>query len=112
MAIFKTRLRQISKSNGKVILANDYNSSEKNLQNKTIENIKKLNSDYEAKRNKNLALEPPILNVVPTGYFYNWMKEKNRLGRQFKIARLHNNREFVDSMFKNQTLSLKSYKFN
>ena len=43
MAIFKTRLRQISKSNGKVILANDYNSSEKNLQNKTIENIKKLN---------------------------------------------------------------------
>jgi hypothetical protein len=76
------------------------------------ENIKKLNSDYEAKRNKNLALEPPILNVVPTGYFYNWMKENNRLGRQFKIARLHNNREFVDSMFKNQTLSLKSYKFN
>ena len=43
MATFKTRLRQISKSNGKVILANDYNSSEKNLQNKTIENIKKLN---------------------------------------------------------------------
>lgn len=43
MATFKTRLRQISKSNGKVILANDYNSSEKNLQNKTIQNIKKLN---------------------------------------------------------------------
>lgn len=43
MATFKTRLKQISKSNGKVILANDYNSSEKNLQNKTIENIKKLN---------------------------------------------------------------------
>ena len=43
MATFKTRLRQISKSNGKVTLANDYNSSEKNLQNKTIENIKKLN---------------------------------------------------------------------
>ena len=43
MATVKTRLRQISKSNGKVILANDYNSSEKNLQNKTIENIKKLN---------------------------------------------------------------------
>lgn len=43
MATFKTRLKQISKSNGKVILANDYNSSEKNLQNKTIQNIKKLN---------------------------------------------------------------------
>jgi orotidine-5'-phosphate decarboxylase len=44
MATFKTRLSQISKSNGKVILANDYDSSEKNLQNKTIQNIKKLNS--------------------------------------------------------------------
>ena len=43
MATFKTRLSQISKSNVKVILANDYNSSEKNLQNKTIQNIKKLN---------------------------------------------------------------------
>ena len=43
MATFKTRLSQISKSNGKVILANDYNSSEKNLQRKTIQNIKKLN---------------------------------------------------------------------
>ncbi|MCH1607436.1 MAG: orotidine 5'-phosphate decarboxylase [Nitrosopumilus sp.] len=43
MATFKTRLSQISKSNGKVILANDYDSSEKNLQNKTIQNIKKLN---------------------------------------------------------------------
>ena len=43
MATFKTRLSQISKSNGKVILANDYDSSEKNLQNKTLQNIKKLN---------------------------------------------------------------------
>ena len=43
MATFKTRLSQLSKSNGKVILANDYDSSEKNLQNKTIQNIKKLN---------------------------------------------------------------------
>jgi len=43
MTTFKTRLSQISKSNGKVILANDYDLSVKNLQNKTIQNIKKLN---------------------------------------------------------------------
>jgi len=43
MVTFKTRLYQVSKTNGNVILANDYNSSEKNLQNKTIQNIKKLN---------------------------------------------------------------------
>jgi orotidine-5'-phosphate decarboxylase len=43
MTTFKTRLSHISKSNGKVILANDYDSSVKNLQNKTIQNIEKLN---------------------------------------------------------------------
>ena len=43
MTTFKTRLLQISKSNGRVILANDYDSSVKNLQNKTIQNIEKLN---------------------------------------------------------------------
>jgi hypothetical protein len=76
------------------------------------ENLKKLNSDYEAKRNKNMALEAPILNVVSQGFFYNWMKKNNKLGRQFKIARLNNNRDLVNSMFKNETLSLKSYKLN
>jgi orotidine-5'-phosphate decarboxylase len=42
MATFKTRLSQISKTNGKVILANDYDYSTKNLETKTIQNIKKL----------------------------------------------------------------------
>ncbi|MHA7646636.1 orotidine 5'-phosphate decarboxylase [Nitrosopumilus sp. S4] len=42
MTTFKTRLSQISKSNGKVILANDYDSSVKNLQAKTLKNIKDL----------------------------------------------------------------------
>ncbi|MBS3922863.1 MAG: orotidine 5'-phosphate decarboxylase [Nitrosarchaeum sp.] len=42
MATFKTRLSQISKKNGKIILANDYDSSEKNLTIKTIKNIKTL----------------------------------------------------------------------
>ena len=43
MATFKTRISKISKSNGKVILANDYDYSVKNLESKTIQNIKKLN---------------------------------------------------------------------
>lgn len=42
MATFKTRLSQISKKNGKIILANDYDSSVNNLETKTIQNIKKL----------------------------------------------------------------------
>lgn len=42
MATFKTRISQISKSNGKIILANDYDSTVNNLETKTIQNIKKL----------------------------------------------------------------------
>ncbi|KFM19650.1 Orotidine 5'-phosphate decarboxylase protein [Marine Group I thaumarchaeote SCGC AAA799-P11] len=42
MLTFKTRLSQIAKTNGKVILANDYDPSVKNLDTKTISNIKKL----------------------------------------------------------------------
>jgi len=42
MATFKTRISQISKKNGSIILANDYDSSVSNLEIKTIQNIKKL----------------------------------------------------------------------
>jgi orotidine-5'-phosphate decarboxylase len=42
MATFKTRISQISKKNGKIILANDYDSSVDNLEKKTIQNIKNL----------------------------------------------------------------------
>lgn len=43
MATFRTRISKLSKSNGKVILANDYDYSVTNLETKTIQNIKKLN---------------------------------------------------------------------
>ncbi|MCH7647490.1 MAG: orotidine-5'-phosphate decarboxylase [Thaumarchaeota archaeon] len=42
MVTFKTRLSRFSKTHGNVILANDYDLSVKNLQAKTIENIKQL----------------------------------------------------------------------
>ena len=44
MATFKTRLAEISETNGKVILANDYDYTVKDLQAKTIQNIKQLHS--------------------------------------------------------------------
>jgi orotidine-5'-phosphate decarboxylase len=43
MVPFRTRINQISKTKGKIILANDYSSSVKNLESKTISNIKTLN---------------------------------------------------------------------
>ncbi len=42
MATFKTRLSKSSKTHGSVILANDYDPSVKNLEKKTVENIKQL----------------------------------------------------------------------
>ncbi len=44
MVTFKTRLAKLSKTHGNVILANDYDPSVKNLEAKTIKNIKQLHS--------------------------------------------------------------------
>jgi hypothetical protein len=47
--------------------------------------LQSVNSDYEAKRHKNITLAPPIVKIVPKGTFYNWLKEKNKLGGQNKV---------------------------
>ena len=60
--------------------------------------LKELNSDYEAKRYHDLALKEPILHSVPKGTFYNWMKQRGKLGGQNKVPRLSNGREFVDDI--------------
>lgn len=62
------------------------------------ENLKNLNSDYEAKRFKNIALSLPTINIVPQGIFYNWLKKKGKLGGQHKIPRLFNNRYYVEDV--------------
>ncbi len=64
------------------------------------ESLKKLNSDYAAKRKKNLALQKPIVHIVPYGFFYKWMEYQGKLGRQFKVPRLSNNRKNLDSILK------------
>ena len=60
--------------------------------------LKTLNSDYEAKRQKNLALEPPQIYKADTGTFYNWLKFKGKLGGQHKIPRLCNSRQYLDEI--------------
>jgi len=60
--------------------------------------LQALNSDYEAKRSKNLALDSLKLTKVPKGTFYQWMKYKGRLGGQFKIPRLSNSRKIIDEI--------------
>jgi hypothetical protein len=60
--------------------------------------LKALNSDYEAKRYHNMILAEPIVRALPKGTFYNWMKQKNRLGGQFKVPRLANDRKYIDEI--------------
>jgi hypothetical protein len=60
------------------------------------ETLRKINSDYDAKRFKDMALRRPIVHKAPSGTFFNWMKERGKLGGQHKVPRLANNREYID----------------
>lgn len=57
-----------------------------------------LNSDYEAKRYKNITLDKPLLKVVPKGTFYRWMEKRGKLGGQNKVPRLFNSRKYIDDL--------------
>ena len=61
-------------------------------------NLQKINSDYEAKRFKDMAMERLSLNPVPRGTFHSWLKMKGRYGGQGKVPRLANNRQYVDDI--------------
>jgi hypothetical protein len=60
--------------------------------------LRSVNSDYDAKRYKDIALAPPVIHFVPAGTFYNWMGKRNKLGGQNKVPRLSNNREYLDDL--------------
>ncbi len=60
--------------------------------------LREVNSDYDAKRYKDIALEPPIVHSLAQGTFYYWMKLRGKLGGQNKVPRLSNSREFVDDI--------------
>lgn len=62
------------------------------------ENLKKLNSDYEAKRAYNLSLGMPVVKVINEGTFYNWMKFRDKSGGQNKVPKLSNDRKHVESI--------------
>lgn len=60
--------------------------------------LKALNSDYEAKRHKNIALRMPIVHSLNQGSFSNWLKQKNKLGGQHKVPRLSNDRKIIEEV--------------
>jgi hypothetical protein len=60
--------------------------------------LKRCNSDYEAKRHKDIALRLPVLRAVPPHTFEAWLRSKGKLGGQHKVPRLSNDRKFIDEI--------------
>ena len=60
--------------------------------------LKSINSDYEAKRYQNIALNKPIIKTLPKGTFYRWFELKDKLGGQHKVPRLSNERKYVEEI--------------
>ena len=65
-------------------------------------NLQLLNSDYEAKRHNNMTLNPLKVNVARPNLFYDWLKEKDKLGGQHKIPRLSNERKYLEELLQHQ----------
>jgi hypothetical protein len=62
------------------------------------ESLQRLNSDYEAKRLKDITLRLPELVVAKPKLFYHWLDRQNKVGGQHKIPRLSNSRIYMDEL--------------
>lgn len=60
--------------------------------------MRDLNSDYDAKRRGDMALLPPRVHPVAAGTFFQWMKQRGKLGGQNKVPRLSNDRQWLDQL--------------
>ncbi len=62
--------------------------------------LQELNSDYEAKRYKDITLQPLEIIAARKGLFNDWLKAHGKLGGQHKVPRLSNSREHIDELLK------------
>lgn len=62
------------------------------------EKLREVNSDYDAKRQGDLALIKPKIHSASRGTFYQWMKKRGKLGGQNKVPRLSNDRQYVEDI--------------
>jgi hypothetical protein len=60
--------------------------------------LQQINSDYEAKRYKDIALAKPLVHTLKKGVFANWLKSKGKLGGQHKVPRLSNERKYLEEI--------------
>jgi hypothetical protein len=61
--------------------------------------LKETNSDYEAKRHKDIALRLPVVKMLPKGSFNRWLRSKGKMGGQHKVPRLCNERKFIEEIY-------------
>lgn len=64
------------------------------------QSLQSLNSDYEAKRYKDITLGAPDVIKARPNLFHDWLKQKGKLGGQNKVPRLSNTREYIDELLK------------
>ena len=79
----------------------EFEEEPKNLESFTVEldaALKSINSDYEAKRHKNMALRLPIVHSLKKGTFNEWLRSKGKLGGQHKVPRLSNDRKQLEEI--------------
>ncbi|ARS37093.1 GH3 auxin-responsive promoter family protein [Pontibacter actiniarum] len=62
------------------------------------ETLREVNSDYDAKRQNDIALQKPVVHAAPNGTFMNWLRHKGKLGGQNKVPRLSNTREYLEEI--------------
>ena len=60
--------------------------------------LQEINSDYEAKRYKDITLQPLELIEARPGLFNDWMRQRGKLGGQNKVPRLSNSREHIEQL--------------
>ncbi|MCX2740510.1 GH3 auxin-responsive promoter family protein [Pontibacter anaerobius] len=62
------------------------------------EKLREVNSDYDAKRQNDIALQAPLVHSAPKGTFLNWLSHKGKLGGQNKVPRLSNTRVYLEEI--------------
>ena len=81
------------------IIEFDKEPNDKNLFVESLDKkLREINSDYDAKREANIALVMPKVHFAKPNTFYKWLESRGKLGGQHKVPRLSNDREYVDAI--------------
>ena len=90
---------------GKSRVANQLSFADVGILAETIElaqlldaKLQEINSDYEAKRYKNITLQHLEVIEAREGLFNEWLKQQGKLGGQHKVPRLSNDRKTIDQL--------------